>query len=76
MKGIQVYIQTHAWQDPNGAPGGGIHERHKKLDARKPGDPNPFVDPAMWEARVKRGTEQAARVLAQEEAKAGAPKAN
>jgi len=72
MKGIQVYIQTHAWQDPNGAPGGGIHERHKKLDARKPGDPHPFVDPATWEARVKRAQETAARVLAQEEAKAKA----
>ena len=74
VKGVQVYIQTHAWQDPNGAPGGGIHERHKKLEARKPGDPHPFVDPAGWEARVKRGTEQAARVLAQEEAKAGGAK--
>ena len=77
MKGIQVYIQTHAWQDPNGAPGGGIHERYKKLVLRKPGEPHVFVDPAGWEARVKRGTEQAARVLAQEEAKAaGGTKTN
>jgi metallo-beta-lactamase class B len=72
VKGVQVYIQTHAWQDPNGYPGGGIHERAKKLAMRKPGDPHPFVDPATWEARVKRAQETAARVLAQEEAKAKA----
>jgi metallo-beta-lactamase class B len=76
VKGVQVYIQTHAWQDPNGYPGGGIHERAKKLAARKPGDPNPFVDPATWDARVKRAQETAQRVLAQEQAKAGAPQAN
>jgi hypothetical protein len=34
------------WQDPNGYPGRGIHERAKKLANRKPGDPHPFVDPA------------------------------
>jgi hypothetical protein len=52
VKGVQVYIMTHAWQDPNGYPGGGIHERAKKLANRKPGDPHPFVDPATWDARV------------------------
>ena len=31
VKGVQVYIMTHAWQDPNGYPGGGIHERAEKL---------------------------------------------
>jgi metallo-beta-lactamase class B len=76
VKGVQVYIQTHAWQDPNGYPGGGIHERAKKLANRKPGDPHPFVDPATWDARAKRQTETAQKVLASEQAKAGAPKAN
>jgi metallo-beta-lactamase class B len=76
VKGVQVYLQTHAWQDPNGYPGGGIHERAKKLAARKPGDPNPFVDPATWEARVKRAQDTAHRVLAEEEAKAGGTKTN
>jgi len=76
VKGVQVYLQTHAWQDPNGYPGGGIHERAKKLANRKPGDPNPFVDPATWDARAKRQLETAKRVLAQEQAKAGATKAN
>src|SRR6266567_2892458 len=76
VKGVQVYLQTHAWQDPNGYPGGGIHERAKKLANRKPGDPNPFVDPATWDARAKRQLETAKRVLAQEQAKAGATKTN
>lgn len=76
VKGVQVYLQTHAWQDPNGYPGGGIHERAKKLANRKPGDPNPFVDPATWDAHAKQQLEQAKKVLAQEQAKAGAPKAN
>ncbi len=56
--------------------GGGIHERAKKLANRKPGDPNPFVDPATWELRAKRQLERAKQVLAQEQAKAGATGAN
>jgi hypothetical protein len=76
VRSRQVYIMTHAWQDPNGYPGGGIHERAKKLASRKPGDPHPFVDPATWDARAKRQLETAMRVLAEEQAKAGAPKAN
>ena len=76
VKGVQVYIMTHAWQDPNGYPGGGIHERAKLLASRKPGDPHPFVDPATWDARAKRQLETARKVLAEEQAKAGAAKAN
>ena len=76
VKGVQVYIMTHAWQDPNGYPGGGIHERAKKLASRKPGDAHPFVDPATWDARAKRQLETARKVLAEEQAKAGATKAN
>jgi metallo-beta-lactamase class B len=70
VKGVQVYLMTHSWQPPNGYPGGGIHERAQKIATRKPGDPNPFVDPAIWDARVKRGQENAAKTLAAEEAKA------
>ena len=76
VKGIQVYVMTHAWQDPNGYPGGGVHERAKKLAMRKPGDPHPFVDPATWDARAKRQLEQAKKVLADEQAKASATKKN
>ena len=70
VKGVQVYLQTHAWEGQTGYPGGGIHERAKKLATRKPGDPNPFVDPATWDARAKRQLETAKRVLAEEQAKA------
>ena len=74
VKGVQVYIQTHAWQEPNGYPGGGIHERAKKLAGRKAGDPNPFVDPATWDARAKAQLATAKKVLAEEQAKAATKK--
>jgi metallo-beta-lactamase class B len=70
VKGVQVYLQTHAWQEPDGYPGGGIHERAKRLATRKPGDPHPFVDPATWDTRAKRQMETAQRVLAEEKQKA------
>ena len=70
VKGVQVYLQTHAWQEPNGYPGGGIHERAKLLATRKPGDPHPFVDPATWDQRAKRQMEAAQKVLAEEKQKA------
>jgi len=69
-QGVQVYLQTHAWQEPNGYPGGGIHERAKLLATRKPGGPHPFVDPATWDARAKRQLETAQKVLAEEKQKA------
>ena len=74
VRGVQVYLMTHSWQPPDGYPGGGILERAKLLATRKPGDPHPFVDPASWEARAKQSLETAQRVLAQEQAKAVAPK--
>jgi len=74
VQGVQVYLMTHSWQPPDGYPGGGILERAKLLATRKPGDPHPFVDPASWDARAKRSLETAQRVLAQEQAKAAAPK--
>jgi hypothetical protein len=42
----------------------------------KPGDPHPFVDPAIWDARAKRQLEAARKVLAEEQAKAGTTKPN
>jgi metallo-beta-lactamase class B len=66
VQGVQVYLQPHAWQEPDGYPGGGIHERAKLLATRKPGDPHPFVDPATWGARAKRQLETAQRVLEEE----------
>jgi metallo-beta-lactamase class B len=71
VKGVQVYMMTHSWQPPNGYPGGGIHERAVLLKARKPGDPNPFVDSAAWQNRVQRQLAAAQKTLADEQAKAG-----
>jgi metallo-beta-lactamase class B len=76
VKGVQVYLQTHSWQAPDGYPGGGIHERAKLLATRKAGDPHPFVDSATWDARAKRSLQTAQRVLAEERAKAGGTKTN
>ena len=69
VKGVQVYIQTHAWQDPTGYPGGGVHERAKKLAARKAGDPHPFVDPARFRAWIKETRAEATKALQEARAK-------
>ncbi len=75
ITGIRVNIRTHSWQDPDGAPGGGIHERAPLLSTRQPGDPHPFVDPPeFYLTRVAQGLENARRLLAEEQARAqGAP---
>ena len=66
---IRVNIRTHSWQDPDGAPGGGIHERAKLLPSRQAGDPHPFVDPPeFYLTRVTQGLENAQRLLAEEQA--------
>lgn len=72
IQGIQVNMLTHSWVEPNGYPGGGMHERAVLLKTRKAGDPNPFVDPATWNARAKRTSENEMKRLAEEKAKAGA----
>ncbi len=69
---IRVNIRTHSWADPDGAPGGGIHERAPLLATRGAGDPHPFVDPPeFYVERVEQGLENARRLLAEERAKAG-----
>ena len=70
IKDIRVNMRTHSWQDPNGAPGGGIHERAKLLPTRQAGDPHRFVDPPeFYLDRVKQALENAQRVLAEEQAR-------
>ena len=71
IRDIRVNMRTHSWQDPDGAPGGGIHERAKLLPTRQPGEPHPFVDPPeFYQDRVAQALESAQRVLAEEQAKA------
>ena len=70
IQGVQVNLLTHSWAEPNGYPGGGIHERAVLLKTRKAGDPNPFVDAATWNARAKQTFENETKRLAEEKAKA------
>ncbi len=74
IKSVQVNMQIHSWAEPAGYPGGGVLERSFKLKDRKPGDPNPFVDPVTWEARAKAAQAGARRAVETEKAKAAAPK--
>jgi metallo-beta-lactamase class B len=68
---IQVNMRTHSWQDPDGAPGGGLHERALFLPARGAGDPNPFVDPPeLYRDRAAANLESARQRLAEERARA------
>jgi metallo-beta-lactamase class B len=71
IQGIQVNLMPHSWAPPNGYPGGGIHERAVLLKTRQPGQPNPFVDAATWNARAKRTYDNETKRLAEEKAKAG-----
>jgi len=43
-QGVQVYLQTHAWQEPMAIPAVVSMSRAKLLATRKPGDLHPFVD--------------------------------
>ena len=72
IQGIQVNMLTHSWVEPNGYPGGGMHERAVLIKTRKAGDPNPFVDAATWNARAKRTFENETKRLAEEKTKTGA----
>jgi metallo-beta-lactamase class B len=74
IKGVQVNLQIHSWAAPNGYPGGGVLERAMKLKDRKPGDPNPFVDPDTWNERAQAAIATAERAIATEKAKAAAAK--
>ena len=72
IKGVQVNLQIHSWAEPNGYPGGGVLERGFKIKDRKPGDPNPFVDPDTWNSRAKAAQVAALKAVEAEKAKAAA----
>jgi metallo-beta-lactamase class B len=73
IPGIEVYLANHGWNPGTDYPNGSIFERAKKLAERKPGDPNPFVDPASWRQGVAEAQARIARGLEAERAKAAAP---
>jgi len=74
IKGVEVNLQIHSWAEPNGYPGGGVLERAMKMKDRKPGDPNPFIDPAVWNERAAAAVTGAERAIEREKAKAAAAK--
>jgi len=72
IKGVEVNLQVHSWAEPAGYPGGGVNERILSLKNRKPGDPNPMVDPAAWNQFLKLTQVAAAKNVEKEKAKLAA----
>src|SRR5258708_22359052 len=56
-------------------PNGARFERRVGRRSRRPGEPNPFVDPASWQQWLVRLKTVADKWIADETAKAGAPTA-
>ena len=69
---IEVAVNVHSWLTSYPYPNGGILERAIKLKARKPGEPNVFVDPESWKQWVKMAQDGAAKNLEDEKRKAAA----
>jgi metallo-beta-lactamase class B len=75
LQGIEVLVMIHSWAGgSNGYPNGGVLERAQLLDKRKPGEPNPFVDPAAWTQFIKQAQANAAKTVEVERQKAAAAK--
>jgi metallo-beta-lactamase class B len=70
IQGIEVYFANHGWNPGTDYPNGSIFERAEKLKNRKPGEPNPFVDPASWQENLRRTEERVRKGLEEERQKA------
>jgi hypothetical protein len=70
---VQVGLLIHSWLANSTYPNGGTFERMVKLQSRKPGEPNPFVDPASWQAWMPKLKMVADKYIADETAKAATP---
>ena len=70
IQGIDVYLPNHGWNPGTDYPNGSLFERFPKLLARKPGEPNPFVDPASWKQNIDQSQERIKRGLEAERKKA------
>ena len=68
---VQVGLLIHSWLANSTYPNGGTFERMVKLQNRKPGEPNPFVDPASWQQWLVKLKTVADKYVADETAKAG-----
>jgi metallo-beta-lactamase class B len=72
FEGIQVYLPNHGWNPGTDYPNGSLFERFPKLAARKPGEPNPFVDPASWKQNIDQAQDRIKKGLEEEKQKAAA----
>jgi metallo-beta-lactamase class B len=70
---VQVGLLIHSYLAMSTYPNGGTFERMVKLQSRKPGEPNPFVDPASWQQWLVRLKTVADKYIADETAKASSP---
>jgi len=68
---VQVGLLIHSYLAMSTYPNGGTFERMVKLQSRKPGEPNPFVDPESWKQWLVRLKQVADKWIADETAKAG-----
>jgi len=70
---VQVGLLIHSYLAMSTYPNGGTFERMVKLQSRKAGEPNPFVDPASWQQWLVRLKTVADKYIADETAKASSP---
>jgi metallo-beta-lactamase class B len=70
IPGIEVAVHVHSWLTSYPYPNGGILEREQRLAQRKPGEPNPFVDPASWHLWMQQVQEGAVKNVEDEKRKA------
>ena len=71
---VQVGLLIHSWLANSTYPNGGTFERAAKLALRRGNEPNPFVDPASWQAWMPKLKMVAEKYIA-DQAAAGSPAA-
>jgi metallo-beta-lactamase class B len=72
---VQVGLLIHSWLANSTYPNGGTFERAARLALRRGNDPNPFVDPASWQAWMPKLKMVADKFIADAQASATSPTA-
>lgn len=70
---VQVAVNVHSYLNSYPYPNGGILER-RDVKAKNPNGANPFIDNASWRQWLKMAHEGAVKFIADEKAKAQAPR--
>jgi metallo-beta-lactamase class B len=68
---VEVGLLIHSYLALSTYPNGGTFERMVRLQSRRPGEPNPFVDPQAWQQWLVKLKQVADKWIADETAKAG-----